>query len=108
MCVSVSLNQALSYSSLSLLLARSLKEKKSEKDKMAEGAVRRINVFKIFAIFMEKLLVAVSFLIKMEAFSLPPLENIRKPLDFLMFSGGMKKACDLPVFIFLLFEDFLT
>ena len=77
MCISVSLNEALSYSSLSLLLAQNIKEKKSVKDKMTEGAVRRINVFKFFAIFMEKLLVGVSFLITMEAFSPPPLENLK-------------------------------
>ena len=31
-----------------------------------------------------------------------------KPKGFLMFSGGMKKAYDLPAFIFLLSEDFLN
>ena len=39
----------------------------------------------------ENTCVGVSFLIKLQAFSIPP-ENIKKPLDFLMLSGGMDKG----------------
>ena len=114
MCISVPLNEALSYSvSLSFSPIGTKFERKERRERQNDGRscsqmLFRIDVLKYFAIFMEKHLVGVSFLTKMYAFSIPPLENIRKTSHFLMFSEGMKKACELAAFIFLLFEDSLN
>ena len=46
---------------------------------------------KLWQYSQENTCVGVSFLIKLQAFSIPP-ENIKKPLDFLMLSGGIDKG----------------
>ena len=46
---------------------------------------------KLWQYSQENTCVGVSFLLKLQAFSIPP-ENIKKPLDFLMLSGGIDKG----------------
>ena len=99
--VSLSLSLCLSFS---FLLGQDLKEKKDEKDKMTEAAVRRCSSkyipLKKSQYSRENICVGVSFLTNMQA--------LCRYAALWKHQKTFRRPCDLTAIIFLLFEDFLN